>query len=303
MGKKIYIRDVLEFIKTIEGNFVFQGNEDEFITGFSSLLNYKKNNITWIKNAQSIPNNLKFPIKVAVIQESEKIEDKIEIENKIYCESSKKVFFSLIDELFADEEKKQNPIGFGTYISPKVKIGDNVIIGHNCTLDGDISIGDNTHIYNNVNIINRVSIGKNCEIQSGSNIGHDGFGFTENNQGEKVMIRHYGGVEIGDNVYIGGNCYIERGTLDNTVIADGVKIDGMCTIGHNSTLAKNVSLVAGSILFGSVKIGSGTHIASGLIKNHTYIGKNALIGMGSVVLEDVKKGTVVVGVPARKIKK
>ncbi len=70
-----------------------------------------------------------------------------------------------------------------------------------CVLDGDIRIGDNTVIYNNVNIVNRVTIGKDCVIQSGVSIGHDGFGYSEDEYNHKTMIPHHGGVVIGDNVY------------------------------------------------------------------------------------------------------
>ena len=184
-----------------------------------------------------------------------------------------------------------------------MKIGNGVKIGHNCTLDGDITIGDGTRLYNNVIIIHHAEIGANCEIQSGVNIGHDGFGYTEDDSHVKTMVKHYGGVSIGNNVYIGGNTYIERGTLDNTIIEDGVKIDGLCLIGHNSVLRKNTAVVAGSILLGSVTLEENAYIASALIRNQAHVGKNGFVGMGSVVTQNVDPDAVVVGVPARKMQK
>lgn len=292
--KSVKLVEILEFLNSESVGFTYEGDTEIEINGFSSLGQYKEGSLTWIKTVNGeIPDN----IYLAVIQEGVSVN----VKNKIITADSKYAFFAILEKFFGEETEK-NTVGHGTYISPKVKIGKNVIIGHNCTLDGEISIGDNTHIYNNVNIIHRVRIGKNCEIQSGVNIGHDGFGFTENEFHEKTMVKHYGGTIIGDNVYIGGNSYIERGTIDNTVIGDGTKIDGSCTIGHNCIIGKNVAMVGGTIVFGSVMIRDNAYIASGIIKNKTTVGANSLVGIGSVVTKDVEEDTVVVGVPAKKIR-
>lgn len=295
MIKEISIKDILKFLNKEKEEYSFVGCSEESICGFSSLANYIEGSITWIKSKESISDNIELnKIKLAVVGESKDIE----IENMIVCNNPKRLFFSILEEFFYEGLPEQK-IGRGTFISDKVKIGKNVIIGHNCTVDGDITIGDNTRIYNNVVLINKIKIGENCEIQSGVNIGHDGFAFAENGEKEKRMIKHHGGVEIGNEVYIGGNSYIERGTLDNTIICDGVKIDGMCTIGHNCYIDKNSSLVGGTILFGSVKIGKGVHIASATVKNQIQIDDNAVVGMGSVVIKDVKQYETVAGVPAK----
>ena len=78
-------------------------------------------------------------------------------------------------------------------------------------LDGDITIRDNKKIYHNV------TIGKNYNIESGVNIGYDGYAFTENEGNEKPLLKHYGGVIVGDNVYIGGQTHVAIGNLDNTI--------------------------------------------------------------------------------------
>ena len=79
--------------------------------------------------------------------------------NVIHTPESKRVFFSTIEHFYM-EEKDCPAVGQFTYISPKVKLGKNVRIGHNCTLDGDITIGDNTIIWNHVTLLNRVSVGQ-----------------------------------------------------------------------------------------------------------------------------------------------
>ena len=183
------------------------------------------------------------------------------------------------------------------------KVGKNVKIGHNCVLDGDIELGDNTIIYNNVSIINKVIIGKDCVIQSGALIGQDDFSYTENEDHKKNMIKHYGGVQIEDDVLIGPGTIINRGTIDNTIISKGCKIDARCVVSHNVVLGENIVLIAGSILYGSVKTGMNAYVASAMVRNQLRIGDNAVIGMGSVVVKDVDADVTVTGVPAKKFVK
>ena len=301
MMRALSINSIIEYLESKNEKYHFEGDKNLSAEGFSSLKHYKEGSITWV-GTEKLLKNISFDkeIFLAVVQDGVNT-NKLKIKNKIITQESKHIFFDILEHFYGTIEKCE-PIGRGTYLSQEVKLGKNVVIGHNCTLDGDITIGDNTRIYNNVVIINRAFIGKNCEIQSGVTIGHDGFGYTEDENHIKTMVKHHGGTEIGDNVYIGGNCYIERGTLDNTVIEDGVKIDGLCLIGHNSIIKRNSALVAGSILFGSVTMEENSYIASGLIKNQTQIGKNAFVGMGSVVTKDVEANTVVVGIPAKKLK-
>ena len=139
-------------------------------------------------------------------------------------------------------------VGQHTYISPKVRLGKNVRIGHNCTLDGDITIGDGTVIWNNVVIVNRVSIGKDCDIRSGAVIGHDGLSYTEDENHRKTMVKHFGGVTIGDRVLISDNVCVNRGTIDDTVLESGVKVGGLGHIAHNCYVGENAALLIDTVL-------------------------------------------------------
>jgi len=116
-------------------------------------------------------------------------------------------------------------------------------------------------------------------------------------------VPHYGGVVIGQNVEIGANTCIDRGTLDDTIIGNNVKIDNLCHIGHNCIIKDNSSIVALSMLGGSAIIEENSYIAPGvMIKNQLKIGENSLIGIGAVVIKDVEKNKVVAGVPAKVIR-
>ena len=190
-------------------------------------------------------------------------------------------------------------MGQFTYLSPKVKLGKNVRIGHNCTLDGDITIGDGTVIWNNVVIVNRVTIGRDCDIHSGAVIGHDGYAYTEDALHKKTMIKHFGGVSIGDRVLIGENVCISRGTIDDTILESGVKIDALGHIAHNCWFEEDAAMAVPCSVSGSVHIGRNGYLAGTIIRNQCVIGENAFIGMGAVVVKDVPSGETVVGNPAK----
>ena len=294
----VIIRELLKFLEEEKITFEFKGDINDVVDGFSSLSRYRAGTLTWCKELKNLPDDLSEKYRLIVMPSYyDNISD-----NYIITDCGKRVFFSLIEAFFSNETKLPD-VGVGTYISDRVKIGRNVKIGHNCVLDGDIELGDNTIIYNNVSIINKVVIGKSCIVQSGALIGQDDFSYTENEEHRKKMIKHYGGVQIEDDVLIGPGTIINRGTIDNTIIGRGCKIDARCIISHNVILGENSALIAGTILYGSVKTGVNTYVATALVRNQLHIGDNAVIGMGSVVVKDVDANVTVAGVPAKKFEK
>lgn len=284
------ITDILQR-ENIEYNFY--GDENLEIDGFSSLVHYKKGTLTWIKKKENY-----YGIKVRCCITGEKIDGPID--SQIVVENSKKVFFDIIEELFIAQEEKES-IGANSIIGNNVHIGENVNIGCNCSIKGDVFIDDDTVIGNGVTIKGKVRIGKRCTIQSNTVIGESGFGYSEED-GIKTMVKHFGGVNIGDDVHIGANTCIAKGTIDDTCIGDGSKIDNLCHIAHNVIIGKNVTLIAGSLIYGSVHIGDNSYIASGIIKNQLELGTNVTVGMGSVVMKNAENNITIVGVPGKKLR-
>lgn len=292
------ISAILAFLEAEHIPFLFSGNLDTEVSAFSSLSRYKQNSLTWIKAQEYIPEGFDVS-QITLAIASETVCGTFQ--NVIHTAQSKYAFFSVIERFFGSEQKPV-PIGQFTYISPQVKLGKNVSIGHNCTLDGDITIGDNTVIWNHVTIINRVIIGQNCEIQSGTVIGHDGFGYTEDASHRKKMIKHFGGVWIGNDVHLGMNNVIARGVIDDTVIGNGTKLSDLCHIGHNNVIGNDCTII-NSALYGSCRIGQNAYISYSVVKNQTQIGNNAFIGMNSNVIRDIPAGVTVIGNPARPLVK
>ena len=216
----------------------------------------------------------------------------------IETSQSKHAFFSAMEHFYGENEKRP-AIGQFTYLSPQVKLGKNVRIGHNCTLDGDITIGDDTVIWNGVTIVNHVTIGSQCEIKSGAVIGHDGYAYTEDASHKKTMVKHFGGVTIGNDVLIGENLCISRGTIDDTTLEDGVKLDALGHVAHNCYFERNSAMAVPCSVSGSVHVGENAYIAGDIIRNQCSVGDNAFVGLGAVVVKDVPADTTVIGNPAK----
>lgn len=295
----IRIKEMLAYLQSVGIPFTFTGDEETEVDRFSSLAHYRPNTFTWVKKQESIPAGFDHSC-VTLAFVSENVEGGFQ--NCIRTAQSKRAFFSTIEHFYGEEEERP-AVGQFTYICPKVKLGKNVRIGHNCTLDGDIVIGDGTVIWNNVTIINRVRIGKNCDIHSGVVIGHDGFGYTEDENHKKTMVKHFGGVTLGDEVYIGENVCISRGTIDDTTLEDGVKIDALGHIAHNCWFGENVGMAVPCSVSGSVHIGKNAYLAGNIIRNQCTIGENAFVGLGAVVVKDVPADETVVGNPAKPFRK
>lgn len=182
-------------------------------------------------------------------------------------------------------------------------IGDEVLVGPHVHIGAEVTIGNRCQIFSNVVISGRVTIGDNCVIKANATIGSEGFSFVT----ESSDLDHFpqlGKITIGNNVWIGANSTIELAALDETVIEDDVKIDDLVQVGHNSHIGKKTQITAGSIICGRAWIGSNVWIApNATIDSALKVGDNAWVGMGSVVIRNVDEGDVVVGNPAKFLKK
>lgn len=293
--RMVTVAEIENYLKQERQEYRIQAADKATVEGFSSLDYYKEGTLTWIKSADKWKETMP-EIALCIVQEGVVIP----LPNQIICRNSKAVFFSLIEHFFAVKENAES-IGCYTVIGSNVQLGRNVRIGHNCSITGDVVIGDDTVISDNVVIKNKVHIGKRCTIQALTMIGEDGFGAYEEENHRKVMIRHYGGVTIGDDVFIGSHVDIERGTIDDTYIGDGTKIAPCTLIAHNTRVEKDAVLIC-SHLYGSVHVGENSWVVGSVVKNQCSVGDNTMIGIGSAVIHDIEADKVAVGIPARVIR-
>lgn len=300
--KKINISQITDFLKNEEVDFKIYGNTEACILGFSAFNNYQKDTVTWIKNFKKYQKFGDFERKVvpALIIIDAETEAASTYPTRLVCDNPKYVFSLILKEFF--EDKAETGIGKGSIVSEEAYLEGAISIGCNCVIERDVSIGEGTKIYHNVVIRKGTVIGKNCVIKSGTVIGEEGYGYSQH-EDKIVHTPHFGYVVLEDEVEIGSNCSIDRGTMGNTVIGMGSKIDNLCHIAHNVQIGKNVMVVANSIICGSVCIKDGAYIApGGIIKNQIEIGEKCVVGMGSVVLNNTQNNKVLVGVPAKELR-
>ncbi len=188
-------------------------------------------------------------------------------------------------------------------ISDSAKIGRDCYIGDFAVIGDESVIGDNT-VINSRAVLKNSIIGNNCLVQSGSVIGEDGFAFERNKKDMKLEIfPHYGNVIIKDDVEIFANCSVARGSLSDTIIEQGTKIDALCHFAHNVETGKNTQFAAGVVVGGSTTVGDNCWLGhNSTIKHKLKIGNNVIVGSGSSVIHDVEAKDIVAGFPAKSIR-
>lgn len=191
-------------------------------------------------------------------------------------------------------------IGANSVIESGVKLAAGVRIGAGCFVGKNSSLGKNSRLWANVTIYHNVRIGESCLIQSGCVIGGDGFGYA-NERGEWIKIPQLGGVRIGNRVEIGACTTVDRGALDDTVIADNVIIDNQCQIAHNVEIGYGTAIAGGSVFAGSTKIGKYCIIGGAAVVNgHIRVCDQVTItGMSMVMRSIDEPGIYSSGIPAQ----
>ena len=200
------------------------------------------------------------------------------------------------------------------------KIGAGTVIGPQCFIGAEAVIGPDSFLREGVKIGARVRIGARFRAQPGAIIGGDGFSYVTRDTSSVEVARQtlgdpgapqtqswtrihsLGAVKIGDDVEIGANSTIDRGTIRDTYIGNGTKIDNLVMIGHNCEIGENCLLCGCVGIAGSTRIGNHVVLAGQTgVSDHLSIGDNVITGGGTIVLSNIPKGQVMLGYPATKM--
>jgi len=189
-------------------------------------------------------------------------------------------------------------VGPNCVLGPRVHLGARSVLMGNNDLRADCQLGEDVCLFPNVVLYRQTQLGHRVTVHGGTVIGSDGFGYVLD-EGRHRKILQLGNVIIHDDVEIGANAAIDRGTLGSTVIGQGTKIDNLVHVAHNVIIGRHC-LIMGQVGFaGSTRLGDYVVIASQSgIADHLELGDQVMVGAKSGVMRDVPQGTRVLGIPA-----
>jgi UDP-3-O-[3-hydroxymyristoyl] glucosamine N-acyltransferase len=222
----------------------------------------------------------------------------------------------VIRALFPDDQLKSGvdstarigagaTLGPGVLVGPYVVLGQNVRVGARTRLAEHVSLGDGVVVGDDAVLGAGVvcyagsRIGHRAILKAGAVIGGDGFGYLSDGTGH-TRIPHVGGCILEDDVEVGSNTCIDRGSIDDTVIGRGTKLDNLVQVGHNVRIGERCLIMAGVGIAGSTKVGDDAILAGHVgVTDHLVIGDRARIAAKSAIFGDVPAGASFSGHPAR----
>jgi UDP-3-O-[3-hydroxymyristoyl] glucosamine N-acyltransferase len=209
-------------------------------------------------------------------------------------------------------------VGPNAVVGPKTKIGARTKVGAGALIGGGVKIGEDCILHQGAMVADYCRLGNRVILQQGASIGADGFGYVTERPsnmelrmaGSKepmsdepnplIKIPQTGYVILEDDVEIGSNSCVDRATMGSTVIGAGTKVDDLVMIAHNNRFGRECIVVAMAAFAGSCTIGDRAIIAGQVgVKDHTRIGKDAIVQAQCGVMNDIPDEAVMVGSPAQ----
>ena len=294
-----------------EFNLEYEGDDNYEVNSVASITRANDKSVIFLNDKKYLKelNNTKSKVLITKKNLIDFFDGVIIYSDNPYLTFSKlSLFFNKskpsLKDLYIKDKSINSDIDKSIQIGEKVHIGENVIIGKNSVISSNtfisdnVKIGESCFIYPKVTICHETEIGFNCIIHAGVVIGSDGFGYVKEGN-EWFKIPQIGAVHMGNNVEIGANTTIDRGTLDDTIICDGVKLDNQVQVAHNVYIGENTA-VAGCVgIAGSAVIGKNCAIGGGAgIQGHIQICDNTHVtGMSKISSSITKPGVYSSGTP------
>ena len=292
-----------------------EGNENATVNTFAKIEEGKTGALSFLSNPRYTHYLYETQSSVVLVNEDLKLEKPIET-TLVRTKNAYEAVARLL-QLYESMKPRKTGIDPLANISAKATIGENVYIGPYAVVCDGAVIGDDTQIYPHVCIGEGVEIGKkstiyphvtvyqgcilgnDVTIHAGSVIGADGFGFAPNTEGYD-KIPQIGIVIIEDHVEIGANTCIDRSTMGETRIHQGVKLDNLIQVAHNCEIGENTVMSAQAGMAGSTKIGAWCMVGGQAgFAGHIHVADRTMVGAQCGVISDTKgNGESLIGSPA-----
>lgn len=306
-------KKIAEFV---QGRVV--GDENATVNSFAKIEEGKPGAISFLSNDKYTQYIYTTDASVVLVDEGLKLDNEVKC-TLIRVKNAYEAVAKLLQLYESIKPKKKGvsslafidptaEIGKDCYIGPFVaiaqnaKIGDGAILHPHVTIGEGAIIGNNTEIYSNAVVYHNCKVGNNCILHAGCIIGADGFGFAPTADGYD-KIPQIGIVTIEDNVEIGANTCIDRSTMGSTYIRQGVKLDNLVQIAHNTDIGANTVMSSQVGIAGSTKVGEWCMFGGQVgIAGHIKIGNKVMLGAQSGVPSSLKDNQELIGTPPMEMK-
>ena len=305
------LSEIAQFLSGAE----IEGDKSIEISGINNIFEAEEGEITFLTKS-------KYADKLPLCQASAVIVSK-EVKspglNLLKVENPRFSFGKLM-ALFVPKKIENGEVSENTYISKTSIIRENVTVYPNAYIGDYTEIGKNTVIYSGCFVGDRVEIGEDCYlyansviqdgsilksrviVNAGSVVGSEGYGF-ERDGDQHIKIPQIGKVILEEDVEIGTLCAVDRGSMQDTVIGKGSKLDNFVHIAHNVKIGENNLFLAQVNIAGSTETGKNVYFGGRAgCMDHLKIIDRTMIGPGAVITNDVTKTDVLYGYPARPYK-
>lgn len=300
-----------ELSKAVAGRLA--GQPDVEITGAASISRAGSNEITFVSSPKYFEVFLESAAAAAVIGFSPDSTEK----PLIIVDDVTEAFVDIVERFKPPIDRPSIGISPQAIVSPTAKISDDVCIYPGAVIMDDVEIGFGSVIYPNVTVMENCTIGAHVQIfpnsvlyentiigdrviiHSGVVLGAFGFGY-KSNSGRHLLSAQLGNVVIRNDVEVGANTTIDRGTYDSTTVGEGSKIDNLVMVGHNCEIGDHNLLCSQVGIAGSCTTGDYVVMGGQVgLADHLNIGSHAAIGAKSGLMHDVEDNQKVFGSPAR----
>ena len=274
-----------------------EGDAQAKVHTFSKIEEGKEGAITFLSNPKYT--HYIYDTKASIVLINEDVELEGPVSTTLIRVANAYECVAKLMQMYAASLPKKTGIDSLAFISKSAEIGKDVYIGPFCYVGDGVKIGDGSMIYPHVTIYDGCKIGKNVTIHAGAVIGADGFGFAPNQEGYD-KIPQMGIVVIEDNVEIGANTCVDRSTMGQTIIHQGVKLDNLIQVAHNCEIGENTVMSAQVGMAGSTKIGAWCMVGGQAgFAGHIQVADRTMVGAQCGVISNTKgNGENLIGSPA-----
>ncbi len=305
------MRRLGELSRLVEGEVT--AHPDLEISGAASISRAGPTEITFVASSKYLETFLESDAGAAVVCGDLNITDK----PCIKVDDVQSAFAEIVELFQPPVEREKIGISKQAIVSPSARIADDVCIYPGAVVMDNVEIGFGSVIYPNVTVMENCVIGANVRIfpnsvlyentvvgnrsiiHAGVVLGAFGFGY-HSNSGKHELAPQLGNVVIGDDVEIGANSTIDRGTFDATTVGSGTKLDNLVMIGHNCVIGEHNLLCSQVGVAGSCKTGDFVVMGGQVgMADHLNIGAHVSVGAKSGLMHDIPEGQRFFGIPAR----